>query len=73
MAMDLLRGKSIQESKDLLTSNSLLVHFNPSQAYFIVRCFIWDGAVLSQIDKQGVEKPVAYASRTLSQPERNYS
>ena len=31
------------------------------------------GAVLSQIDEQGVERPVAYASRTLSQPEQNYS
>ena len=28
---------------------------------------------MSQIDEQGVEKSVAYASHTLSQPERNYS
>ena len=31
------------------------------------------GTVLSQIDEQGVERPVAYASCTLSQAERNYS
>ena len=31
------------------------------------------GAVLSQIDEQGVERPVSYVSRTLSQAERNYS
>jgi len=31
------------------------------------------GAVLSQIDEHGIERPVAYASRTLSQPEQNYS
>ena len=31
------------------------------------------GAVLSQIDEQGIERPVAYASCTLSQPEKNYS
>ena len=31
------------------------------------------GAVLSQIDEQGVERPVAYALHTLSQAERNYS
>ena len=31
------------------------------------------GAVLSQIDKQGVEKPVVYTSCTLISAERNYS
>ena len=68
-------AKAFQESKDLLTSNSLLVHFNPSQRLTLM-CDASPygvGAVLSQIDEQGVEKPVAYASRTLSQPERNYS
>ena len=30
------------------------------------------GVVLSQINEQGVERPVAYASCTLSQAERNY-
>ena len=72
--MDLCRGKfkAFQESKDLLTSNTLLVHFNPlhlmcdASPYGI-------GAVLSQIDEQGIERPVAYASCTLSQPEKNYS
>ena len=31
------------------------------------------GAVLSQINEQSIEKPIAYASRTLSHPEKNYS
>lgn len=31
------------------------------------------GGVCSQLDSQGVEHPVAYASRTLSKSERNYS
>ena len=31
------------------------------------------GAVLSQIDDDGVEKPVAFTSQSLSDRERNYS
>ena len=68
-------AKAFEKSKDLLTSNSLLVHFNPSQKLTLM-CDASPygvGAVLSQIDEQGVERPVAYASCTLSQPERNYS
>ena len=68
-------AKAFRESKDLLTSNSLLVHYNPSQQLTLM-CDASPygvGAVLSQIDEQGVERPVAYASRTLSQAERNYS
>ena len=68
-------AKAFKESKDLLTSNSLLVHYNPSQQLTLM-CDASPygvGAVLSQIDEQGVERPVAYASCTLSQAERNYS
>ena len=31
------------------------------------------GAVLSHVFPNGSERPVAYASRTLSDPEKNYS
>ena len=68
-------AKAFQESKDLLTSNTLLVHFNPLHKLTLM-CDASPygmGAVLSQIDEQGIERPVAYASRTLSQPEKNYS
>ena len=53
----------------------MLVHYNPNlpmrlavdaSAYGV-------GAVLSHVIPDGIEKPVAYASRTLSQAERNYA
>ena len=56
-------------SKDLFTSNSLLVYFNPSQKLTLM-CDTSPygvGAVLSQINEHDIERPVAYASRTLSQ------
>lgn len=67
--------KAFQDSKELLTSDSLLVHYDPTKELTLM-CDASPygvGAVLSQIDTKGVEKPVGYASRTLSSAERNYS
>ena len=70
-----MEANAFQASKEVLISNSLLVHYDPSKQLMLM-CDASPygvGAVLSQIDEQGVEKPVVYASCTLISAERNYS
>ena len=66
--------QSFDKSKELLTSTALLVHYDPTKP-LLLSCDASQygvGAVLSQLCN-GDEKPVAYASRTLTNAERNYS
>ena len=67
--------QSFDEAKETLASNDVLTHYNPSlpikmagdaSAYGI-------GAVISHVMPDGSERPVAFASRTLSSSERNYA
>ena len=58
----------------MLTSTALLVHYDPTEP-LVLSCNASQygvGAVLSQVCS-GEEKPVAYASRTLTKAERNYN
>ena len=67
--------QAFQTSKDLLTSSSLLVHFDP-QLKLILACdasAYGVGAVLAHKMPDGTEQPIGYASRTLSESEKNYS
>ena len=66
---------AFQHAKEALISSKVLVHDNPSlplklagdaSAYGV-------GAVISHVMEDGSERPIAYASRTLSTPERNYA
>ena len=68
------RRGAFEASKELLTSAPLLVHFNPeleltlacdASAYGI-------GAVLSHKMPDGSEKPIGFASRSLSETEKKY-
>uniref|UniRef100_A0A3B3TFN7 Gypsy retrotransposon integrase-like protein 1 n=1 Tax=Paramormyrops kingsleyae TaxID=1676925 RepID=A0A3B3TFN7_9TELE len=72
-------GKPEQDSfnkcKELLTSDKVLVHYDPNlpltlacdaSAYGI-------GAVIQHTAPNGEERPIAYASRTLSPAEKKYS
>ena len=67
--------KSFQTSKKLLTSSRLLVHFNPYME-LILACdasAYGIGALLAHKMPDGTEKPVGYASHTLTKAEKNYS
>ena len=67
--------QSFDKAKETLASNDVLMHYTPSlpikmagdaSAYGI-------GAVISHVLPDGSERPVAFASRTLSSSERNYA
>lgn len=67
--------ESFQRAKEALVSSKVLVHYNPllplklagdASAYGV-------GAVISHVMEDGSERPIAYASRTLSPSERNYA
>ena len=66
---------SFRLAKEKLTSSEVLAHYNPSlpirmagdaSAYGI-------GAVIAHILPDGSERPIAFASRTLSSSEKNYA
>ena len=66
---------AFQASKELLMSSSLLVHFNPDLD-LILMCDASSygvGAVLAHRMPDGSERPIGYASRTLTAAQRNYS
>ena len=63
--------KAFESSKKALIESSVLVHYD-SNKLLQLDCdatLFGIGAVLSQIDENGYEKPVAFASRTLSASE----
>ena len=61
--------------KELLISSPLLVHYNPGLP-LILACDTSGyglGTMLAHRMPDVLEKPIAYASRTLNPAERNYS
>ena len=62
-------------AKQWLTSDKLLVHFDPERE-LVLSCDASPygiGAVLAHIMDDGSEQPIAYASRTLAPAEKKYS
>lgn len=68
-------AEAYQRAKSLLESSAVLAHYDVSRPIVLAcdasPCGL--GAVLSQVGEDGIERPVAFASRTLSQTERNYA
>lgn len=67
--------KSFVESKKLLKSASVLVHYDPSKELIVACDASAHGvaAVLSHRMSDGSDRPIAFASRTLTSAEKNYS
>ena len=68
-------AKAFEAIKQLIASDLVLIHFNP-ELPLTLSCDASPyglGAVLSHIMPNGVERPVAYALRTLTTAERNYA
>jgi hypothetical protein len=61
--------------KKALTETPVLIHpdFKKDFTLYTDASGFAMGAVLEQIGEDGKSHPVAYASKTLSKPERNYS
>jgi transposase InsO family protein len=69
------QARAFKASKKLLTSDKCLTHFD-SSLKLTLACDASEyglGAVISHKMPDGSEKPIGYASRTLSPSERNYS
>lgn len=67
--------KAFATSKQLLTSKKFLAHFDSSQKLMLA-CDASGyglGVVLAHKMPDGSERPIGYASRTLTKSERNYS
>ena len=65
------QNRAFSKVKKLLSSASVLTHFDPNLASDAGPTGL--GAVISHIFPDRVERPIAYASRTLSLAECNYS
>ncbi|XP_070381807.1 uncharacterized protein [Dermacentor albipictus] len=66
---------AFRQAKDLLQSSHVLVHYDVNRP-LVLACDASPyglGAVLSHVGENSSERPVAYASRTMSAAERNYA
>jgi len=67
--------KAFYQGKKALVHSPALAHYDPSKPirHACNASPYGVGAVISQAEKNGQEKPVAFSSRSLSKAERNYA
>lgn len=67
--------QSFKKVKDIIVSDSVLSHFNPDLPLMLAidASPVELGAVISHRLPDGTEKPIAFASRTLTKAEQHYS
>ena len=59
---------------EALTSATVLTHYDTQLPLILAAdASAWIGAVISHVLPDGVEGPIAYASRTITQSKKNYS
>ncbi len=68
------QNRSFQKAKEMLSGAPLLVHFDPAKEKVVHTDAspYGLGSVLSHVYKDGTERPVCFASRSLATAERNY-
>ncbi|KAG6464303.1 hypothetical protein O3G_MSEX014427 [Manduca sexta] len=70
-----IHDNSFNTIKKYLASEQVLAHFNPKNNVILTVDASPNGlgAILSQLDTNGVERPISFASRTLNSAEKKYS
>ena len=72
---DTIQQQAFQKAKESLSSDCLLVHYDPKKE-LILACDAFPygiGAVVSHKMENGRDKPIAFASRSLAPAEKKYS
>ena len=70
-----IHQNSFDKIKEALTTHTVLAHFDPDTPIGLAcdASTVGIGAVIYHKYPDGTERPIAYASKTLSDSERNYS